>query len=405
MSQNATSHPSAALSGLRVVDLSRVLGGPFCSQWLGDHGADVIKVEPPTGDETRGWGPPFKDGASSYFTGVNRSKRGIALDLRSDEGRDVLHRMLAEADILIENFKTGTMEKWGLGFDTLSKTYPRLIHARVSGFGADGPLGGLPGYDAIVQAQAGLMSVNGERGDGPLRMGVPLVDMATGMSLSFGILAAVHERSRSGRGQFVEASLYDVACSLLFPHSANYFMSGKVAGRSGNQHANVVPYDMFDCGSRKVFIGCGNDGQFRKLCAVLGDPEMGTDPRFATNADRHGNIDAMTDRLVALLSRHEAADICEKLMKAGVPAGPVNDVQEVFEAPHTRHRDMVVEIGGYRGAGNPVKLSRTPAQFDRTPPRFGQDTRAVLTELGYEAGQIDAMLAAGAAVGPRDRAE
>ena len=390
-----------ALAGLKVVDCTRVLGGPFCTQWLGDHGAEVVKVEPPGGDETRGWGPPFRDGAASYFVGVNRSKRGVALDLRAEAGREVLHRLLREADVLIENFRTGTLERWGIGWEALSARYPRLIHARLSGFGADGPLGGLPGYDAIVQAQAGLMSVNGERGGGPLRMGVPLVDMATGMALAFGIMAAAFERERSGRGQFVEASLYDVACALLFPHSANYFMSGAVAGRSGNPHSNVVPYDMFDCGAEKVFIGCGNDGQFRKLCAVLGDDAMAADPRFATNADRLANIGAMTERLVAALSGHDAAAICRRLMEAGVPAGKVAGVDEVLSAAHTRHREMVVELGGYRGAGNPVKLSRTPAAFERTPPRLGQDTRAVLAELGYDAAQIDAMLEAGAAVAER----
>lgn len=392
---------AGALAGLKVVDCTRVLGGPFCTQWLGDHGADVTKVEPPSGDETRQWGPPFKEGAASYFIGVNRSKRGIALDLRTPAGREVLHRMLAEADVLIENFRTGTLEKWGIGWESLSQRYPRLIHARLSGFGADGPLGGLPGYDAIVQAQAGLMSVNGEKGSGPLRMGVPLVDIATGMSLAFGIMTAAYERTRSGRGQFVEASLYDVACSLLFPHSANYFLSGKVAGRSGNRHANVVPYDMFDCGTDRIFIGCGNDGQFRKLCAILRNREMGSDPRFVTNADRLNNIDAMRDQLVEMLDGHDAEDICNQLMEAGVPAGKVNDVGEVFNAAHTLHREMVVKLGDYTGAGNPVKLSRTPARFERTPPRFGQDTKAVLSDLGYSTHEIDAMLAAGAALGER----
>ena len=241
------------------------------------------------------------------------------------------------------------------------------------------------------------MSVNGARGDGPLRMGVPLVDIATGMSLAFGIMAAAFEHERSGHGQFVEASLYDVAVSLLFPHSANYFLSGKVAGRSGNQHANVVPYDMFDCGADKIFLGCGNDGQWRKLCAILGDPDFATEPDYATNADRLANIDAMRARLVGLLSQHDADAICRRLMEAGVPAAKVNNVAEVFAAPHTAHRDMIVELGGYRGAGNPVKLSRTPARITDAPPRFGADTRAVLTDLGYSVAEVDAMLAAGAA--------
>lgn len=406
MTESEPSAAPGALAGLRVVDCTRVLAGPFCTQWLGDHGAEVIKVEPPAGDETRGWGPPFRDGDASYFIGVNRSKRGTALDLSTAAGRAVLLRMLAQADVLIENFKTGTLEKWGIGHATLAARFPRLIHARVSGFGADGPLGGLPGYDAIVQAQAGLMSVNGAKGGDPLRLGIPIVDIATGIAAAFGIMAAVHERSRSGRGQFVETSLYDVACALLYPHSANYFLSGTSPGRSGNPHPNIAPYDMFDCGARKIFVGTGNDGQFRKLCRVLDRPDLAGDARFATNLARMANIDALRVELEALLRDHDAAAICRTLMEAGVPAGPVNDVAAVFAHPHTRHRQMVVEIGAYRGTGNPVKFSRTPAAIGRTPPKFGQDTRAVLAELGYSAPEIAAMLEAGAAVArPPEAAE
>lgn len=398
MTDQQDSSGSGVLSGLTVIDCSRVLGGPFCSQWLGDHGADVIKVEPPQGDETRGWGPPFKDGAASYFRGVNRSKRGISLDLRQAAGQAALRRLLADADILLENFKPGTMDKWGMGHATLSEEFPRLIHARISGFGADGPLGGLPGYDAVVQAQAGLMSINGE-GDGPpTRLGIPIVDIATGISTAFGIMAAVYERSKSGKGQFVEASLYDVACSLLHPYAANYFLNGKVPARQGSAHPNIVPYDMFDCGDGKVYIAAGNDGQFAKLCKTLGKAELVDDPRFKTNADRMAHRDELRTVLEDILSQHKAEPICQKLMENGVPAGPVNDVAAVVSHPQTIAREMRIEFDGYTGLGNPVKFSRTPAKIDRLPPKFGGDTRAVLADLGYSNAQIEAMIAAGTAL-------
>ncbi|MEO0393080.1 MAG: CaiB/BaiF CoA-transferase family protein [Pseudomonadota bacterium] len=396
---NSASDPAmGVLAGLKIVDCTRVLGGPFCTQWLGDHGADVVKVEPPRGDETRGWGPPFLADDASYFLGVNRSKRGIALDLSGTEGQAVLRRMLADADVLIENFKPGTLEKWGMGHATLKEEFPRLIHARISGFGADGPFGGLPGYDAIIQAQAGLMSINGERERSPLRLGTPIVDIATGISAAFGIMAALYERQRSGQGQFVETSLYDVACSLLHPHAANYFLNGKTPMRNGNPHPNIVPYDMFRCGDDQVFVGTGNDRQFRKLCTVLGDPALADDPRFTTNADRYAHTHELRERLEARLADKNAETICQELMAVGVPAGPVNDIPTVVDHPHTLARDMRIDIDDYRGLGNPVKFSRTPAQMTRKPPRFGQDTRAVLAELGYSEQEIQAMIDAGAAV-------
>ncbi len=367
-----------ALAGLRVIDCTRVLGGPFCTQWLGDHGAEVIKIEPPTGDETRGWGPPFEEGSAAYFRGVNRSKKGITLDLSSEEGQDALLRLLETADIMVENFKTGTLEKWGIGHDVLSAKFPQLIHCRISGFGADGPYGGLPGYDAIVQAQAGLMSVNGTPESGPLRLGIPIVDIATGISAAFGIMSAGYERTKSGKGQFVEASLYDVACSLLHPHAANYFMGGKEPSLTGNAHPNIVPYDMFEAGNKQVFIGTGNDRQFQRLCKTIGAAELAEDPRFATNATRKENTDALRTLLEEQLKQFRAEDICEKLMAAGVPAGPVNGIAAVFDNEHTRHREMLVEFDNYRGTGNPVKFSRTPAQINRKPPKFGEHNDEVL---------------------------
>ena len=389
-----------ALAGLKVIDLSRVLGGPYCGQMLADHGAEVIKVEPPQGDETRLWGPPFdQEGISAYFAGINRNKRTIALDLSKPEGRDVLLKLLAEADVLIDNFKTGTMEKWGIGYaDTLSKKFPRLIHARVSGFGADGPLGGFPGYDAMVQASSGLVSVNGSPESGPVRIGVPVVDLSTGMNACIGILMALYERNRSGKGQFVDATLYDSAIALHQPHAPNYFMAGAKPKLVGNSHGSLAPYSNFPTKGRNIVVGAGNDGQFRKLAQMLGKPELADDPRFKTNKDRVANRPALEAELRALTKDRDGESFANELMENGVPSGAVMEVPDVMEHPHTRHRGMVWEKDGYRNVGNPVKLSRTPASPRSKPKKFGADTRAVLGEHGYSAAEIDKLVASGMAL-------
>jgi formyl-CoA transferase len=390
---------TGALAGIRVIDLSRVLGGPYCTQMLGDHGAEIIKVEPPQGDETRTWGPPFQGDAASYFIGVNRNKRGIVLDLAKPQGREVLFRLLETADVLVENFKTGTLEKWGLGYEDVLKTrFPRLIHCRVSGFGADGPLGGYPGYDAVVQGMVGLMSVNGEPDGAPVRVGVPVVDLATGMNATIAILMAVIERARSGKGQFVEATLYDSAIALLHPHFANFFLSGKPPVRTGNAHSNVSPYDQFKTGTKRIFLGIGNDRQFARLCAEIERPELIADPRFKSNGDRVTNRAALRVELEGALAALDGEALTTKLLEQGVPAGPVLEVPDVVNHPHTRHRGMVVEKDGYRGTGNPIKLSRTPASVRSVPPQFGEATRAVLAEAGYGPAEIEALIAAGIAV-------
>jgi formyl-CoA transferase len=389
-----------ALEGLKVVDLSRVLGGPYCSQMLADHGAEVIKIEPPQGDETRTWGPPFdQEGISAYFAGINRNKRTMALDLSRPEGRAVLLRLLESADVLIDNFKTGTMEKWGIGYaDTLSGKFPRLIHARVSGFGAEGPLGGLPGYDAIVQASSGLVSVNGSPDSGPVRIGVPVVDLSTGMNACIGILMALYERNRSGNGQFIDATLYDSAIALHQPHAPNYFMAGLRPKLVGNSHTSLAPYANFPARNGNIVVGAGNDGQFRKLCQILGRPDLADDPRFKTNKDRVAHRPELEAELRELLKDRDADVFSQELMKGGVPSGAVLEVPEVMEHPHTRHRGMVWEKDGYRNVGNPVKLSRTPAAVRSKPRKFGLDTKAVLAECGYSAAEIDKLVASGIAL-------
>ena len=367
-----TAAPSfGALHGLKVIDLSRVLGGPYCTQILADHGADVLKIEPPQGDETRGWGPPFDaDGTASYFLGVNRNKRGTALDLNDPAQRSTLLMLLADADVLVENFKTGSMEAWGLGFDTLHAQCPRLIHCRVSGFGADGPRGGLPGYDAAIQALSGIMSVNGEAGGEPLRMGLPVVDVVTGLNAVIGIMFALHERARSGLGQFVEAALFDCGISLLHPHAANYFLHGRNPARSGNAHPNICPYDTFATGTEPIFLAVGNDRQFATLCRHLGDASIAQDPRFSDNGQRNLNRDALTTLLEGLMAKHDCKTLADALMRIGVPCAPIQTVDQALTDPHTAHREMVVDIGdGYRGVGSPIKLSRTPATYRLPPPK------------------------------------
>lgn len=390
-----------ALAGLKVIDLSRVLAGPMSAMVLADHGADVIKIEPPQGDDTRRWGPPFLPepdgpGDASYYIGLNRNKRTIALDLREPAGREVLLRLLQDADVLIENFKPGTMESWGLSFERdLAPRFPGLIYCRVTGFGATGPFGGLPGYDAVLQAMSGLMSVNGSPETGPMRIGTPIVDLATGLYAVIGILMALQERQRSGHGQFIDTTLYDCAMSLLHPHAANYLLSGKRPPLLGNTHPNVVPCDKFKTRDGEIFVVVGNESQFRRLVALLGKPELATDPRFATNGVRAVNRAALTAELAALFADHGAVDVSTRLLEAGVPAGPVLPVDEALASPHTAARGMLMEAGRYRGVGTPVKLSRTPGALRRTPPRFAQDSEEILREHGYGDAEIAALRASG----------
>jgi crotonobetainyl-CoA:carnitine CoA-transferase CaiB-like acyl-CoA transferase len=379
---------AGALAGIKVIDLTRVLGGPYCTMILSDHGADVIKIEPPQGDEVRDWGPPFHEGDASYFIGVNRNKRAISLDISKPEGRTVLLRLLADADVLIENFKPGSMEKWGIGYDVLSQQFPGLIHCRISGFGGDGPLGGLPGYDAILQAMTGLMSINGDASTGPMRLGTAIVDMGTGLYSAVGILMALHERGRSGQGQYLDMTLYDCGLSLLHPQAANFFLNGKRPTGTGNPHPNLVPYDKYPTRTCEIFIASGNNGQFRKLCELIGRPEMADDARFANNGERNINRAALTETLAAAFAQEDGNELALRLIRAGVPAGPVLPVDQSTVAPHTEHREMVTELDGYRGIGTPIKFSRTKGGTRRPPPKFAEHGTEVLTQHGYSEEEI-----------------
>jgi crotonobetainyl-CoA:carnitine CoA-transferase CaiB-like acyl-CoA transferase len=395
--QASASAPQGALAGLRVIDLSRVLAGPLCTQMLADQGADVVKVEPPAGDETRTLGPPFNDaGDAAYFSAVNRGKRAIALDLSQVDGQAVLLQLLEQADVLVENFIPGTMARWGLDYDTVLKArFPRLVYCAISGFGADGPLGGLPGYDAIVQAMCGLMSINGDAASGPTRIGVPVVDHVTGYTALSGILLALFHRERSGQGQRVEATLFDTALSLLVPHAANWLLSERAPELLGSAHPNIAPYDKFACRDGMVFLGILNDRQFRRFCEHLGLARLLADERFATNRQRLQHRDLLHGEIEAALAPLSRDAVCQGLMREGVPVGPVNTVPEAFAQAHVQHRGMQVVRDGYQGIGVATRLLGTPGQAGSKPPVYAQHTDEVLREAGFDETRIAALRASG----------
>lgn len=385
MSSMATTSASTALGGLRVVDLTRVLAGPLCTQMLSDNGADVVKIEPPGGDETRHLGPPYDAmGNSAYFAALNRGKKALSLDLSQPEAQEVLHRLLDGADVLVENFLPGTMEKWGLGYeDVLATRYPRLIYCAISGFGRDGPLGGLPGYDAVLQAQCGLMSINGESSSGATRMGIPIVDHLTGYVALTGILMALCSRQVSGKGQRVEATLYDTALSLLLPHASNWFASNQTPGLLGSAHPNIAPYDKFRARDAHVFIGILNDGQFRRFSRHIGCSELPDDPRFRTNAERLAHRQQLKTLIEAAIAKDDAETLCRELMRVGVPAGVVNDVPQALAQEHCAHREMIIQRGAFTALRGPMRLYGTPASPGDPPPGFSQHADEVLSDLGF----------------------
>ncbi|MFM7010311.1 MAG: CaiB/BaiF CoA transferase family protein [Betaproteobacteria bacterium] len=371
---------TGSLAGVRVLDLSRVVAGPLCAQMLADHGADVIKVESRLGDETRHLGPPFLEpGQAAYFSALNRGKRSLELDLSKSDDRAVIEALLVQADVLIENFVPGTMQKWGLGFeDCLSKKFPQLIYCGISGFGAEGPLGGLPGYDAVLQAMCGLMSINGDAHTGPMRTGMPIVDIVTGYNAFAGITMALLARARIGHGQRVDATLFDTALSLLIPHAVNWMASGQTPGLWGNAHPNIPTYNRFDVGDGQMFLGILNDTQFVKFCKKIGRDDLAVDPRFQTNTSRIDNRDVLHVQMDQALKPFTRAELCKSLMEIGIPAGPVHNVAEALQQPHTAARDMLVSRPDYQGLGLPIKLSSTPGQVGRKPPKLGESNPDIL---------------------------
>jgi crotonobetainyl-CoA:carnitine CoA-transferase CaiB-like acyl-CoA transferase len=378
------------LKGLRVIDLTRVFAGPLCTQTLADQGADVIKVEPPSGDETRNWGTAQHGDRSTYFDGLNRNKRSIALDLSNPAGREVLLDLLKDADVLVHNFKLGTLPRWGLGYeDVLSKRYPKLVQCTITGFGADGPLAGRPGYDVVVQGFTGLASINGEAGGHGNKTGVPLIDHATGLMAVNSIMMALFERERSGRGQHVSVSLFNTGLSMLHPASTTWMATGKVPQPTGNTEIWVAPYGAYACKDGRIFTGAGNDRAFSKLCRALGAPELADDPRFLTNADRVANKAALDETIEALTAEHHAETLALSLLDAGVPAGPFLNMEQVFEQAQVQANGMWINTPEYQATGLPMHFSRTPGAVRLIPPHFAAHTDEILAEIGYTSDRIE----------------
>ncbi|WP_338889125.1 CoA transferase [Rhodococcus sovatensis] len=386
------------LAGIRVLDLSRVLAGPYTAQMLSDHGADVLKVEGPDGDETRGWGPPFDDeGTSAYYRGLNRNKRNISLDLRTDEGQEILGHLLRGADVVVENFKAGTMARWGFDYESvLAPENPRLVYCRITGFGVDGPMGGAPGYDAVLQSFGGLMSVNGYQDRSPLRVGVPIVDlMAANMAFS-GILLAVVERFRSGLGQLVDIALLDAVVSMLHPHSANWIVDGSVPQRTGDLHPSVVPYQVFETQDGELFVSAANDRQFRSMAAVLGVAELGTDERFSTNRGRSAHREELISLLSGIIATRSRDELAVALDAVGVPASPVYTVDQALRSPQVAHRKLLVETDDYRGIGVPIALSRSSTTVPVNAVPRGANTIETLAAMGYTEADVTGFEQSGA---------
>ena len=370
------------LEGLVVADFSRVLAGPFATMLLGDLGADVVKVEHPDGgDETRAWGPPWYGEHSTYYLAVNRNKRSVALDLKTDAGREAARALAGRADVLVENFKAGTLERLGLGFEEVARDNPGLVWCSISGFGR-GAGADLPGYDFLVQAMSGLMSITGPAGGEPTKVGVALVDVLTGLYAFGGVLAALAARDRTGRGQRVEVSLLGSALASLVNQASSYLCTGRPPRAMGNRHPSITPYETLATADRPLVVAVGNDGQFARLCRVLGLPELATDPRFATNADRVANRDALAELLERALAARGAADGVAALAAAGVPCGLVNDVGEAFALAERLGLDPVVAAGGVPQVADPIRLSSTPVSYRLAPPALGEHTAEVLGWLG-----------------------
>jgi crotonobetainyl-CoA:carnitine CoA-transferase CaiB-like acyl-CoA transferase len=390
------------LRGIRVIDFSRVLAGPYCTLLLADLGAEVIKIEQPgVGDDTRAWGPPYLGTESGYYLAVNRNKRGIALDLKSARGRELALELVRQADIVVENFRVGVMEKLGLGYEELRRVKPDIIYCSISGFGRSGPYAARAGYDLIAEAMSGLMSVTGEPEGVGTRVGVAVGDVTTGMLASNAILAALHHRDRTGEGQLVEAALLDTIIGWLINANLYYLITGRNQPRTGNAHALVVPYQAFQTADLPMIVTAGNDRLFAALCTVLGRPELAEDPRFRTNSDRIAHRPELIAELEGEFRKRPAAEWTDLLLEAGVPAGPINTMAEVFSDPHVLARDMLVEVehatlGPIKLPGVPMKFSLTPAKARTAPPVLGEHTRAVLRDLcQLEDAEIDALSAEG----------
>jgi crotonobetainyl-CoA:carnitine CoA-transferase CaiB-like acyl-CoA transferase len=385
------------LAGLTILDLTRVLSGPYCTMLLADMGGRVIKVEQPgRGDDTRAWGPPFVGAESAYFLGTNCNKESVTLDFRTPEGQDILERLVARADVLVENFRPGALARAGFGYETVAARHPRLVYCSISGFGQTGPRRDQPGYDAVIQAEGGLMSVTGEADGRPYRVGVAIADLVAGLLAAQGIALALFARERTGRGQQVDISMFDGVVSLLSYHASTYLTTGALSRRVGNRHATIAPYDTFPVADGEFFLAVGNDEQFGRFCRVAGLQALLDEDRFATNPSRVVNANALRDRLLPVLGTRTRQEWIAALTAAGVPCGAVRDVPEVLSDPQMAAREMIAAVehaalGQMKVLGVPIKLSETPGAVRTAPPTLGQHTDTVLRELDFSTDAIAAL--------------
>jgi glutaryl-CoA transferase len=384
------------LAGIRVLDLTRVLAGPYCTMFLGDLGAEVVKIEQPgVGDDTRGWGPPFVGGESAYFLCVNRNKKSLTVDLKSADGISLVRRLAERADVLIENFRPGAMDHFGLGYDHLHGANPKLIYASLSGFGADGPMADVPGYDLIVQAWGGLMSITGTKESGPMKVGVAIIDLVAGLMLGKSIAAALYAREKTGVGQKIDTSLLEAEVAVLINTGSNYLVDGKVPGRWGNAHPTIVPYQSFQTADSYLVLGVASEGIWKRFCLAIGKDDLAVDARFDKNADRVKNREPLIALLTEMFRTRDNQTWLKILNQAEVPCAPIQTLDQVFSAPQVLHRKMLVEIahptaGSVKMAGLPVKLSATPASVRLPPPLLGEHSEQALSSwLGMSADAIE----------------
>ena len=376
-----------SLEGLRVIDLTRVLAGPLCAMWLGDMGADVIKIERPgRGDDTRSWGPPFAGTESAYFLGVNRNKRSVAIDLQTEQGLDLLRKMIVDADIVVDNFRLGTLERWGFTDEWFEANAPQAVRCNIGGYGSSGPKAGKPGYDFILQAETGLMAITGDPDGASMKLGVAIVDICTGMLATMSILGALQARNRTGKGQRTEVSLHDSGIQMLANVAANTLVSGEDAARYGNGHPNIVPYRTYPAADGELAVSVGNDVQFGRFADALGHPEWATDERFARNQDRVNNRDLIDGLVAECLVTKTRVEWIEVLDPIGIPCGPINSVAEALGSEQSKARHMVTEVnhptsGTVPIVGIPFQMFGTPASVRRPPPLLGQHTGEILAEL------------------------